>query len=125
MSTLWNVLMDNIVHPERYLPGITNYKILKKTGKEIIRSVKTRFGEFVERIVIDFKNLEISFSLLNHPDFTGTLISKIIPPPEKGGLVLLTFISDWKPKRQGLESNGFLPNPKEALEATKKLAEGN
>lgn len=125
MSTLWNVLMDNIAHPERYLPEITTFKVLKKSGKEIIRSVKTKFGEFIERITIDFKNLEISFSLLNHPDFTGKLISKIIPPPEEGGLVLLTFISDWQPKRDGMTAAGFLPDPKTALQATKKLAEGN
>ena len=103
LPTLWDTMLDTIIHPEKYLPEITNCEIIKRTPTEIIRSIKTKFGEFIERIIIDFKNLEISFNLLDHPDFTGTLKSRIIPPLKRGGFALLTLSREWHPKRTGVE----------------------
>ncbi len=124
LKELWETLMDQIQHPERYLPGVSQSKILKNKGTEIIRSIKTAVGEIVEQILIDFKNLQISFKYLKHPSLKGTLISKITPPSQKGGLVMLTYAMDYESKvnvKEGIE----IWDLKTILNNTKRSAEGS
>ncbi|MEM6724375.1 MAG: AtaL-like protein, partial [Bacteroidota bacterium] len=120
---LWDVLMDSIQNPQDYLPGILQCKIVRQTGKEIIRKVKTAVGEFFEQIIVDMKNLTISFRLLTHPDYTGTTTSPIVATNDETGMLLLTLTRQYEPKFPHMIAEPKPESLREALDNVKRSAE--
>lgn len=125
VTRLWEILMDSIKNPQRYQPGILQCKIVRQSGKEIIRKVKTAVGEFFEQIIVDMKNYTISFRLLTHPSFTGTTTSQIVASDVENGFALLTLTRDYEAKNP---ATIIEPNPKSlraAVNNVKRSAEAD
>lgn len=120
-QTVWDVLVDRIVHPERYLTGVLESSI-QQSGQVLIRKMRTTLGEIIERIVIDVKNRIITSFIVEHPEYTGMTVNKILPTDEETGFSLIAFIKNWKPKHPNLEVHEFT-SLKEELLVTKKIAE--
>lgn len=115
--------MDSIQNPQNYLPGILQCKIIRQTGKEIIRKVKTSVGEFFEQIIVDMKNLTISFRLLTHPDYTGTTTSQIVSTNDETGMLLLTLTRVYESKFPNMIAEPKPESLREALDNVKRSAE--
>jgi hypothetical protein len=78
-ATLWNLLLDRLRNPQRYLSGITDAHILEETGSQILREMRLR-GEVVRELVaIKPRDAELRHELLEHPQFSGVIISRIVP----------------------------------------------
>lgn len=118
---IWDVLIDRVIHPERYLTGILDSSI-QKSGQVLIRKMRTTLGEIVERIVIDVKNKVITSFIVEHPEYIGVSVNKIIPIEKEAGFSLIAFIKNWKPKDPNIETHEFT-SLKEELLVTKKIAE--
>jgi len=122
VQTVWEYYMDKIMHPDRYLADILEFKILRQTGQEIIRYMKTAVGEIVEKITLDAKNSKITFKILQHPVLTGELVNQIAPIPYNKNGSLLTVINERQSKNPQLDLTDDLFNPKqEALTAKQQL----
>ena len=121
-QTVWDVLIDRIIHPERYLIGVLESSIIKKSADVIIRRMRTTLGEIVEQITSDVKNLMITSRFVQHPLFTGTTTNKILNTPSPS-LSVVTFRRDWRPKDPNFLETSALTGAKEELLYTKKIAE--
>jgi hypothetical protein len=77
-ETLWKLLMDRVQNPERYLPGVSEVRFLEQSDEVMVRELKLH-GEVVrERIVIKPFEGELRHELLEHPQFTGVIVTKIL-----------------------------------------------
>lgn len=77
-ETLWHLLMDRLENPGRFMAGVSEAKILERNEGEVLREMKLH-GELVkERILIRPYDSEVRHELLEHPQFTGFIATKII-----------------------------------------------
>ncbi len=77
VKTLWDLLMDKIENPQRYVPGVVSVKILSKNGKEVLREMASDSFTVTEKITWNEETKEIIFTLVDHPLFRGRVINKI------------------------------------------------
>jgi len=123
VQEIWDILIDRIFNPQKYLPGVLEYS-LQKQGQTLIRKMQTTLGEVIERIVIDVKNMVITSDIIHHPEFEGSTVNKILPTEEQTNFSLIAFIKNWIPKDPE-NNNGEFTSIKEELLITKKIAEDN
>jgi len=119
VQTVWEYFLDKIMHPDRYLADIEEFKILRQTGQEIVRYMKTTLGEIVEKITIDAKKSEITYKILRHPVLKGQLVNQVKPIPHNKNSALLTVISECQSKDPKIPLADDLLNPKQEALATK------
>jgi len=119
VQRVWDYFLDRIMHPDRYLTDIEEFKILRQTGQEIVRYMKTALGEIVEKITIDTKKSEIRYKILRHPVLTGQLVNQIKPIPHNKNSALLTVINERQSKDPKTKLTDDLLNPKQEALATK------
>lgn len=119
VQTVWEYFLDKIMHPDRYLADIEEFKILRQTGQEIVRYMKTTLGEIIEKITIDTKKSEITYKILRHPVLKGQLVNQVKPIPYNKNSALLTVISEWQSKNPKVQLADDLLNPKQEALTTK------
>ncbi len=119
VQRVWEYFLDKIMHPDRYLADIEEFKILRQTGQEIVRYMKTTLGEIIEKITIDTTKSEITYKILRHPVLKGQLVNQVKPIPHNKNSALLTVISEWQSKNPEVQLADDLLNPKQEALATK------
>lgn len=119
VQTVWEYYMDRIMHPDKYLMDVKEFKILRQTSREIVRYMKTAVGEIVERITIDITKSEITYNILQHPILRGKLVSQISPIPYNKNSSLLTIINERQSKDPAFTLSDDLLNPKQEALSTK------
>jgi fido (protein-threonine AMPylation protein) len=77
-EVLWQKLLDKIIHPEKYVEGISNVEMLENDSDHYLRI--TRFNnknwqELKELIVADKTTGFIVYRLVDHPFFQGETIN--------------------------------------------------
>ncbi|HEY9702771.1 MAG TPA: AtaL-like protein [Allocoleopsis sp.] len=97
VKTLWELLMDKIENPQRYVPGVVSVKILGKNDLEVLREMKTDSLTVTEKITWNQETKEIIFTLVDHPLFRGQVINKIWVNEENNQPMELEFTLDWQP----------------------------
>lgn len=120
---VWAVLLDKAENPGRYIPGCTASNILERdSGSFLCRLVTDRF-DIVERVKILHDQQTVRFEVVDHPQYTGTLINRIEPELSSLGWPVVTFSLDWC-LRTGVTENLDLSDVvRDALQRTKELAE--
>lgn len=78
-ETLWNLLLDRLQHPERYLQEVSEARIVKETDDLMVRELKLHGNLVKERVSINPYNWELRHELLEHPQFTGFIVTRILP----------------------------------------------
>ncbi len=119
VQAVWDYFLDRIMHPDRYLTDIEEFKILRQTRQEIVRYMKTALGEIIEKITIDTKKSEIRYKILRHPILTGQLVNQIQAIPHSKNSALLTIINERQSKDPKAKLTDDLLNPKQEALATK------
>ncbi|GLH73776.1 hypothetical protein GETHLI_22780 [Geothrix limicola] len=95
-ETVWAVLLDKMEHPQRYLEDALDAEILVRGRESVIRQlVLPRGVSFRERISPDPAARTVTFTLLDHPAYEGTVVNRLL---ETSGGVELAFELDWKPR---------------------------
>lgn len=97
VTTLWDLLMDKIENPQRYVPGVVSVKILGKNDQEVLREIATDSLTVTEKITWNQETKEIIFTLVDHPLFRGRVINKIWVDEENNQSMELEFTLDWQP----------------------------
>ncbi len=123
VETVWDHVIETILHPDLYLPGVKEFRILRQTGQEIVRYMKTAVGEIIEKITIDVQKSEITFKLLQHPVLTGSLVNKIAPVPRNKNAALLTIVKRWQAKDPHQNVTDDVLSPKQEVMLTKHQLE--
>lgn len=94
-ETVWAVLLDKMEHPQRYIEDALEAEILGREGEGLVRRLVLPGGiSFRERIAADASTRTVTFTLLDHPVYEGTVLNRLRPAPEGG--VDLAFELDWR-----------------------------
>jgi uncharacterized lipoprotein YbaY len=93
-ETVWAVLLDKMEHPQRYIADALDAEILVRNPDSVIRQLVLPGGvAYRERITADPVARTITFTLLDHPVFDGTVLNRL--RVDGAGGVELTFELDW------------------------------
>jgi hypothetical protein len=94
-ETVWAVLLDKMDHPQRYIEDALDAEILQRDRDGVVRILVLPGGvAFRERISADPGNRTITFTLLDHPVYEGTVMNRLKVGGD--GRVDLAFELDWQ-----------------------------
>jgi len=77
-DTLWNLLLDRVTSPERFIPEVTEARITEKQGNICVREMMLHGERVKEKITIYPYESRIDHELIEHPQFTGTIVTKVV-----------------------------------------------
>ena len=100
VETVWDVLLDKMQNPAPYIPYVVEeFKILERYDNGILREIKTPAMHMKEKVTVDKQAGKITFTLVDHPLFTGELSNQVTPAPSgnSGVLPIVTYTMDVKP----------------------------
>jgi uncharacterized protein (DUF302 family) len=100
LDTIWNLLIEKVEQPQGYMTGAVQTRILQHYGTGVLREIKGEGMPIKEKVVIDKPHGEIHYFLLEHPQFTGRVVNRIVPSSVQSPVApqLLTIEMDWSPK---------------------------
>jgi len=125
LETVWELLLDKVEHPQRYIESVLEYTILDRSKDWVLREMKLPGQATLrELVVLDERDHVITFTLIDHPCFEGEVTNRVSPSPEQEGLAELEFAMDWR-LRAGAEAPEHDPTEliRCALEHTREIAE--
>jgi len=97
LETVWALLLDKMEHPQRYIESIMDYSILERGEGWMLREMELP-GEFHlrERITEDEATRTLTFTLVEHPGFEGTVRNQVRSLEGRDDAVELEFDMDWR-----------------------------
>ncbi len=114
-KTLWNMLMDRLQHPERYVLGVSEARLLEQGQDEFV-SEMTLHGELVkERVLVRPYDGELRHELLEHPQFTGFIVRKIVKTARQSPVAPLYLEYDMELLRKSLKVQGVVRGEEEII----------
>jgi hypothetical protein len=125
VEVLWEVLVEKVEHPERHTGNVDGVDVLEREGNTLVRRLRTAAGEVTERVTVDAEALRIDSEFLDHPQYTGTMVKKIVRPEAAGdpqGRPALTYTLDWEPKGPALQGQDLTPLVMAGVQHTAKAA---
>lgn len=104
-ETIWQLMLYRIEHPQGYLPGSEDARIIERHDDFLVREVTARGIAITERVTIDREKREIRYMPMEHPLFSGTVTQRAVPASRQSPVspVLLTMVVDWAPKDEEAE----------------------
>ncbi|QLC24869.1 DUF1857 family protein [Parasphingopyxis algicola] len=126
-AKLWDMLIDKIRHPDKFVPGVVSVEVVQEFGPTSIeRKMVVRQGDtekvVSELITADEATKTVIFKLKDDPIYTGYVANVIF---EENGVVELDYTLHWTAKDPANEPPA--PNMSEAIKGavlhTKELAE--
>ena len=114
-ETLWQLLMDRLQHPERYLPGITEVRVLDDSEEVMIREMKLHGETVKECITIKPYEGELRHELLEHPQFTGTIVTKILRTARQSPVAPQTLEYDLHLQQKSFSTRGVVKGEAEIV----------
>lgn len=112
-KTLWNMLMDRLQHPERYILGVTEARLTEES-QDVFLSEMTLHGETVkERVLVRPYDGELRHELLEHPQFTGFIVRKILRTARQSPVAPLYLEYDLDLLRKSLKVQGVVRGEEE------------
>ena len=122
LQTIWNVLLDRIEHPDRYLAGVESFSFPESEEEYAVREVMIQGVMLKERITIDERQGEVRYVLLEHPLFSGEVFNALIPAAKDDPKAkpIIQFRMDWQPLNE--EAQAAEVEYREVLEDSLKQA---
>jgi hypothetical protein len=105
VEKLWELLLRRVEHPNEYLPGIEEVRILERQRDALVRELSGH-GLFIkERVTIDKLKREVRYLLLEHPLFSGIVTHRLVPLSRQSPVapVLLSMVANWVPRNDEAE----------------------
>lgn len=114
-KTLWNLLIDRLQHPERYLLGVSEARLTEES-QDVLISEMVLHGESVKELVlIRPYDGELRHELLEHPQFTGTIVRKIVKTARQSPVAPLYLEYDLELLRKSLKVQGVVRGEEEIV----------
>jgi hypothetical protein len=122
LQTIWDVLLDRIEHPDRYLAGVESFSFPESEPDYAVREVMIEGTPLKERITVDERVGEVRYELVEHPFFQGEVYNALIPPAadDPKAKPVVQFRMDWQPLNE--EAHAVESEVLPALEASLKDA---
>ncbi|MBJ6751894.1 AtaL-like protein [Geomonas anaerohicana] len=114
-KTLWNMLMDRLQHPERYMLGVAEARVTEES-RDVYICEMTLHGERVkERVLARPYDGELRHELIEHPQFTGFIVRKIVKSARQSPVAPLYLEYDLDLLRKSLKVQGVVRGEEEIL----------
>ena len=122
LQTIWDVLLDRIEHPDRYLSGLESFTFPEGNEDYAIREVIMSGQPLRERITINERQGEVRYELVDHPLFAGDVYNALIPPDsdDMRAKPIVQFRMDWRPLSP--EAAGLETEARQAIEESLQQA---
>ncbi|MCM0082831.1 DUF1857 family protein [Geomonas sp. Red32] len=114
-ETLWKLLMDRLENPGRYLPGVTEARITERTDEWVVRDMKLHGEDVKERILVRPYDGELRHELVEHPQFTGFIVTKIVRTARQSPVAPLYLEYDLDLQTRSFKVQGAVPGEAEIM----------
>jgi len=123
---LWQTLMEEVEHPERFNKGILKSKILERFNNGVLRTVSVPDADVRERVTYRYENGEIASQLVGHPDLVGVIEKRVSPNAADPESWILESFIEWEsisPRVDHMIRRNVERFVTQSLENVKKMAE--
>jgi hypothetical protein len=114
-DTLWNLLLDRLQNPQRFIPGVTEARVIEKEGTVSVREMKLHGDLVRERLTVLPYDSEIRHELLEHPQFTGTIITRVVRTARQSPVAPQHLEYDIELTPKSLQTKGVLQGEAEIV----------
>jgi len=114
-DTLWNLRLDRLKDPQRFIPGVTETRIIEKKDNVTVRELKLHGDLVRERVTIHAHESEIRHELLEHPQFTGFIVTKVVRTARQSPVAPQNLEYDLELTPKALLVNGVVHGEAEIL----------
>lgn len=114
-DTLWNLLLDRLHNPGNYLPGVSEARILETSGNVSVREMKLHGDQVKERISVKPYDSEVRHDLLEHPQFTGFIVTKIVRTARQSPVAPQYLEYDLELQRKSFLTSGIVKGEEEII----------
>ena len=95
-KTVWGLLLDRIENPQSYQPLVINSKVIDRSDKWVIREVKVQDMIIRERLTMYDGEKAIHSELLEHPQYEGTIVTRVVPSSTNNPMAPVHLVTDFK-----------------------------
>lgn len=114
-DTLWNMLIDRMHHPERYALGVTEARIVEQGENELVCEMTLHGDRVKERILVRPYDGELRHELIEHPQFNGFIVRKIVRTARQSPVAPLYLEYDLDLQRKSYKIQGMVRGEEEIL----------
>jgi hypothetical protein len=93
---LWEILLDEMEHPENYSPNVLESCILERFPGGLLRKVAVPDAEVREKFTYDYEKKILSASIVGHPHIVGTTKKTITSDPDHPTHWILESSLEWQ-----------------------------
>src|SRR6185369_17969654 len=112
-ETVWDLLLDRIENPQRYQPLVIESKVIERSGKTLIREMKVHDMIIKERITPDDGEKAIHSELLEHPQYEGTIVTRLVPTSTNNPMAPVHLETDFKLEHKSVPMGRAVTTDKE------------
>lgn len=91
---LWDVLLDEMDHPDRYSATILSATVLERFPEGLLRKVQVPDAEVRERLEYHYGDGTVVSTLVGHPELVGVITKKVLRNPD--GSLALSSTLEWQ-----------------------------
>lgn len=114
-KTLWDMLVDRLHHPERYALGISDVRLSEEGPGSFISEMTVHGDPVRERVILRPYDSEMRHELLEHPQFTGFIVRKILKSARQSPVAPLYLEYDLDLLRKSLQVHGLVREEEEII----------
>ncbi|TSK03843.1 MAG: hypothetical protein FPO08_20485 [Geobacter sp.] len=114
-KTLWDMLVDRLHHPERYALGIADVRLSEEAPDTFISEMTVHGDPVRERVILRPYDGEMRHELLEHPQFTGFIVRKILKSARQSPVAPLYLEYDLDLLRKSLKVHGLVREEEEII----------
>lgn len=102
---LWKLLLDRVENPRDSVPGLLDVRIIERYDGGLLREVMTQGMTVRERVTIDEPKRMITYTMVDHPLFSGRVVTHMVPASVQSPVapLRLTMTVEWVPKDDAAE----------------------
>ena len=76
-ENVWNIMMDEIEHPDVYSKNILKVKVLERFHNGVLRVVSVPDADVRQRITFEYEQGTMVSELVGHPSLVGTITESL------------------------------------------------
>lgn len=123
VKTIWALMLERVEHPAAAAMKVV--RIMERQEDFLVREVRARWLQYVERVTIDRTKREIRYAMQDHPLFFGSATMRAVPLSRQSpvGSVRLSMELHWTPKDQEAERRIMQTMPAEIRQEVLSIKE--
>jgi len=106
VDTIWEKLQDKAEHAEKYIPYKVEFlKVHETFPGGLLREIKTAEMHMFERVTFNKAEGLVTFTIENHPLYSGVILNRVVAPEDPGALPILTCTADFEARTPDAHKN--------------------